>query len=99
MPAGERFYTSRSYCEYMVTNTPTFLHSYTVQRERDELVEANNSLRKRVTDPKQEIQQWQQQFLTFCLNIGTSFLCLINYCRHQLVFLHTSVVSKPHGES
>ena len=75
----------------------TFLHSYTVQRERDELIEANKSLRKRITDPKQEIQQWQQQFLTFCLNIGTSFLCLINYCRHQLFILHTSVVPKPRG--
>ena len=38
------------YCEYIVTNIPTFLHSYTVQRERDELVEANNSLRKMVAE-------------------------------------------------
>ena len=51
MPAGERFYTSRStVSSYIVMNTPTFLHSYTVQRERDEVVEANNSLRKMVAD-------------------------------------------------
>ena len=35
---------------YYMTNTPTFLHSYTVQKERDELVEANNSLRKMVAE-------------------------------------------------
>ena len=49
MPAREILHL-KVYCEYIVTNTPTFLHSYTVQRERDELVEANNSLRKMVAE-------------------------------------------------